>query len=153
MTVAIDPAPIAAALEKAYGRLEATGFADALWNRRLDVWTTDTAVQQEIGTRLGWLDVVDGMVQHLPHVLACAQSIRDAGLTDVVLLGMGGSSLAPEVFRRSNPPAEGALKLHVLDSTEPLQVQAVEDKIDLATTLFLVSTKSGGTIEPNALLS
>jgi glucose-6-phosphate isomerase len=66
---------------------------------------------------------------------------------------MGGSSLAPEVFRRSNPPAEGALKLHVLDSTEPLQVAAVADAIDVAKTMFIVSSKSGGTIEPNALLA
>ncbi len=74
-------------------------------------------------------------------------------MTDVVLLGMGGSSLAPEVFRRSSPPAEGALRLHVLDSTEPQQVRRIAEAIDVATTLFIVSSKSGGTIEPNALLA
>ncbi len=66
---------------------------------------------------------------------------------------MGGSSLAPEVFGRSNPPAEAVLRLHVLDSTEPLQIKAVADAIDVATTLFIVSSKSGGTIEPNALMA
>jgi glucose-6-phosphate isomerase len=66
---------------------------------------------------------------------------------------MGGSSLAPEVFRRSSPPSEGALRLHVLDSTEPVQVKAVHDAVDPEKTLFIVSSKSGGTIEPNALLA
>jgi len=70
-----------------------------------------------------------------------------------VLLGMGGSSLAPEVFWKTFGPREGYLRLHVLDSTHPDQVQAVIDAIDLETTLFIVSSKSGGTIEPNALLA
>ena len=71
--------------------------------------------------------------------------MRDAGITDAVLLGMGGSSLGPEVFRRSF--GEGKIRLHVLDSTHPDEIRAVRDALDLATTLFIVSSKSGGTIE------
>jgi glucose-6-phosphate isomerase len=77
-------------------------------------------------------------------------AVRADGFTDAVLLGMGGSSLAPEVFRRSYEDADG-LRLHVLDTTEPREIAAVADAVDLDRTLFIVSSKSGGTIEPNSL--
>ncbi|MEA2124617.1 MAG: transaldolase / glucose-6-phosphate isomerase, partial [Solirubrobacteraceae bacterium] len=81
------------------------------------------------------------------------EEVTSAGYTDVVVLGMGGSSLAPEVFRRSRVGGSesSGLALHVLDTTEPLQVLAVEQRLDLDKTLFVVSSKSGGTIEPNSL--
>ncbi|HTE64417.1 MAG TPA: transaldolase, partial [Solirubrobacteraceae bacterium] len=107
----------------------------------------------EVEDRLGWLTIADKLLDDLPAITDFAARARADGLTDAVLLGMGGSSLAPEVFRRSNPPAADALRLHVLDSTEPLQVQAVAGAIDVASTLFVVSSKSGGTIEPNALMA
>ena len=107
----------------------------------------------ELDDRLGWLTIADKLLEDLPAIREFVRGARDDGLTDVVLLGMGGSSLAPEVFRRSSPPAEGALRLHVLDSTDPQAVQAVADAVDVARTLFIVSSKSGGTIEPNALLA
>src|SRR5439155_912266 len=78
---------------------------------------------------------------------ALVAECRAEGLTDAVLLGMGGSSLAPEVFRLSFGQRSDGLRLHVLDSTDPDQIAAVEAEIDVAKTLFLVSTKSGGTIE------
>ena len=93
------------------------------------------------------------MLEELPSIEAFADEVRADGITDVVLLGMGGSSLAPEVFRLSFAAPAGAPTLHVLDSTEPLMVQRVTDAIDPATALFIVSSKSGGTIEPNALLA
>ena len=123
-----------------------------LWRKDGTLWAP--AGTPELEDRLGWLTIADKLLEDLPDDQGLrARGVRADGLTDVVLLGMGGSSLAPEVFRRSNPPAEGALRLHVLDSTEPLQVEAVAAAIDLATTLFIVSSKSGGTIEPNALLA
>ena len=88
------------------------------------------------------------MREELPDLLAFAKQAVAGGFTDCVLLGMGGSSLAPEVFRRSFGVKEGALRLHVLDSTDAATVRAVEEAIDPDTTLFLVSSKSGGTIEP-----
>ena len=122
------------------------------------VWRKDGTLWAPPGTpeledRLGWLTIADKLLEELPEIREFVRDAREDGLTDVVLLGMGGSSLAPEVFRRSSPPSEGALRLHVLDSTEPLAVAAVADNIDPATTLFVVSSKSGGTIEPNALLA
>ncbi len=122
-----------------------------LWRKDGTLWAP--AGTPELEDRLGWLTIADKLLADLPEIKDFVRAARADGLTDVVLLGMGGSSLAPEVFRRSNPPAEGALRLHVLDSTEPLQVEAVAALIDPATTLFIVSSKSGGTIEPNALLA
>jgi transaldolase / glucose-6-phosphate isomerase len=101
----------------------------------------------EVTDRLGWLDIADRMAETLGDLEAFVQEVRDAGLTDAVLCGMGGSSLAPEVFWRSFGPREGYLRLHVLDSTDPDQIQTVLDAVDLERALFVVSSKSGGTIE------
>src|SRR4051794_28967449 len=125
--------------------------AHRLWRRDGTLWAP--AGTPELEDRLGWLTIAEKVLEELPDIKAFAAELRDEGYTDVVLLGMGGSSLAPEVFRRSSPPSEGALRLHVLDSTEPLQVKAVHDAVDPEKTLFIVSSKSGGTIEPNALLA
>jgi transaldolase / glucose-6-phosphate isomerase len=122
-----------------------------LWRKDGTLWAAPGT--PELENRLGWLTIAEKLLEDLSAIREFVRGARDDGLTDVVLLGMGGSSLAPEVFRRSNPPAEGALRLRVLDSTEPLAVKAVEDAIDVAQTLFIVSSKSGGTIEPNALLA
>jgi transaldolase/glucose-6-phosphate isomerase len=122
-----------------------------LWRKDGTLWAPPGT--PELEDRLGWLTIADKLLEDLATIKDFVEGARADGFTDVVLLGMGGSSLAPEVFRRSNPPAAGALTLHVLDSTEPLEVAAVERAIDVATTLFIVSSKSGGTIEPNALLA
>jgi transaldolase / glucose-6-phosphate isomerase len=118
---------------------------DRIWERDGTLWAPPGT--PELTDRLGWLDIADRMAEQLDDLEAFVAEVRDAGLTDAVLLGMGGSSLAPEVFRRSFGTAEGFLALHVLDSTDPDQIQAVMDAIDLDTTLFVVSSKSGGTIE------
>jgi len=122
-----------------------------IWRKDGTLWAPPGT--PELEDRLGWLTIADKLLEDLPAIREFVGGARADGMTDVVLLGMGGSSLAPEVFRRSSPPSEGALRLHVLDSTEPLEVQAVADAIDVARTLFVVSSKSGGTIEPNALLA
>ena len=122
-----------------------------IWRKDGTLWAPPGT--PEVEDRLGWLTIADKLLEDLPAIRDFVEQARADGFTDAVLLGMGGSSLAPEVFRRSSPPAEGALRLHVLDSTEPLQIKAVADAIDVATTLFIVSSKSGGTIEPNALLA
>src|SRR4051812_11837730 len=114
-----------------------------LWRRDGTLWAPPGT--PEVEDRLGWLTIAEKMLEELPDIKAFAAELREEGLTDVVLLGMGGSSLAPEVFRRSTPASEGAMRLHVLDSTEPITVKAVADSIDPATTLFIVSSKSGGT--------
>jgi transaldolase / glucose-6-phosphate isomerase len=122
-----------------------------IWRKDGTLWAARGT--PEVEDRLGWLTIADKLLEDLPAIKDFVEQVRADGLTDAVLLGMGGSSLAPEVLGRSNPPAEAALRLHVLDSTEPLQIKAVADAIDVATTLFIVSSKSGGTIEPNALMA
>jgi glucose-6-phosphate isomerase len=118
---------------------------ERIWQRDGTLWGPPGT--PELTDRLGWLDIADRMAAMVDDLEAFVQEVRDAGLTDAVLLGMGGSSLAPEVFRRSFGIRDGYLRLHVLDSTDPDQIQAVLDVIDLDTTLFVVSSKSGGTIE------
>lgn len=149
MTFAINPGTIDVALEHAYRRLEQCRFAEALWTRRLEVWSDDRAVQQKISNRLGWLDASAIVYPHLPRLRAFAESIRDSGITDVVLLGMGGSSLAPEVLRASIGVAPGFPRFHVLDSVDPDAVRAAMGRP--ATSLFVLASKSGSTIEPNVM--
>jgi transaldolase / glucose-6-phosphate isomerase len=101
----------------------------------------------EIADRLGWLAISDKMLDRAADLQAFAEQARADGLTDVALLGMGGSSLGPEVIRRSFGDIPDGLKLHVLDSTDPGAVLALERELDLEKTLFIVSSKSGGTVE------
>ena len=119
-----------------------------VWHRDGTLW--GPAGTPEVTNRLGWLTIAGKMAEDPDPILGFAGECRSAGYTDAVLLGMGGSSLAAEVFRRSRAPdgeAEGALRLQVLDSTHPAQVRAVEESIDLDRTVFIVASKSGGTIE------
>jgi len=114
-----------------------------IWHRDGTLWAP--AGTPELVDRLGWLDIAEKLLEQADALTAFAADVRDAGYTDAVLCGMGGSSLAPEVFRRSWP--DQALRLHVLDSTHPDQVRSVLDAIDVERTLFVISSKSGGTVE------
>ncbi|HEX4437445.1 MAG TPA: hypothetical protein VH061_11695 [Solirubrobacteraceae bacterium] len=107
----------------------------------------------EIANRLGWLTIAERMLEEVSEIEAFVGGVRSDGIEDVVLLGMGGSSLAPEVLRRTFGSAHGHATLHVLDSTDPAEVKAVEAAIAPERTLFLVSSKSGGTIEPLSLFA
>ena len=149
MTVAIDSAPIRSALDASYRRLAEANFIDALWSRRLDIWTSDPAVQRVIANRLGWLDAIDVVTPHLDRLRAFADDVRTSGVTDIVLLGMGGSSLAPEVLRRVVGGSADGPAFAVLDSVDPDAVSAAMARA--TTTLFILASKSGTTIEPNAM--
>ncbi len=110
----------------------------------------------EVANRLGWLTIAERMLDELLEIERVADGVKNDGITDVVLLGMGGSSLAPEVFRRTfgRPGTQAAgLRLHVLDSTDPAWISAVQNAVDPVRTLFVVSSKSGGTIEPLSLFA
>jgi glucose-6-phosphate isomerase len=107
----------------------------------------------EIADRLGWLTIAERMLAEADALSTFADRVRDDGIHDVVLLGMGGSSLAPEVLRRAFGSAPGRPRLHVLDSTDATWVRSVSDAVDPHSTLFLVSSKSGGTIEPLSLFA
>src|SRR5467141_4060070 len=98
---------------------------------------------------LGWLGITDDQEAHGVHLSLLAAEVKQAGFKHVLLLGMGGSSLCPEVLRLTFGKIEGFPELHVLDSTDPAQIKAIEAEIDLKSTLFIVSSKSGGTLEPN----
>jgi transaldolase/glucose-6-phosphate isomerase len=140
-------ADLPAALEQAVaGRLRRAQDDDVvhrIWHRDGTLWAP--AGTPEVTNRLGWLDIAEKMLDHVDDLEGLADEVRAAGYSDVVLCGMGGSSLAPEVFRRSWP--DQTMTLHVLDSTHPDVVQATVDAIDLERTLFVISSKSGGTIE------
>jgi glucose-6-phosphate isomerase len=103
--------------------------------------------QPEVADRLGWLDVHERLLAEAGDLTAFARDVHASGLRHAVLLGMGGSSLAPEVFKRSFGTSADALVLHVLDSTDADAVADVQAAVDLDHTLFVVSSKSGGTIE------
>jgi len=120
-----------------------------IWKKDATVW--EPADQPEIGDRLGWLTTVERMLDRLDDLEAFAAEVREDGVTDVVLLGMGGSSLAPEVLRRSFGDHPGCPRLHVLDSTDAGWIRSVQRAVDLDHCLFLLSTKSGGTIETQSL--
>jgi len=119
-----------------------------IWEHDADLWKAgDRKHAAEITQRLGWLDVVAWMRERLPEVQRIAAEIRSEGITDVVVLGMGGSSLAPEVLRRSFGARDGHPRLHVLDTTDPAAVKQLTDQLDPRRALFVVSSKSGGTVE------
>jgi transaldolase / glucose-6-phosphate isomerase len=107
----------------------------------------------EVADRLGWLTIAERMLAVLEELEAFAEQVSREGYADVVLLGMGGSSLAPEVLRRSFGHRPDRPRLHVLDSTDAAAIRAVQGEIDSARTLFIVSSKSGGTIEPLSLFA
>ena len=119
--------------------------AQRVWRHDPSLWGGPGV--PEITDRLGWLTVSEPMLESAPELHRFADQIRAEGFTDAVLLGMGGSSLGPEVIRRSFGDLQSGLKLHVLDSTHPDVVLGVQDAVDLERTLFIVSSKSGGTVE------
>ena len=140
-TFAIEPGPLTTAIEETYARLEQLHFADALWRKQLDVWSSDAAVQSLIAGRLGWLDALDVVTPQLPRLRAFADAARRDGFTHVVLLGMGGSSLAPEVLRQVLASPGSVPAFHVLDSVDPDAVRAA--MAHAATSLFIIASKSG----------
>jgi len=123
--------------------------ASGLWHREPPAWSGDPAVQRTIANRLGWLSSPELMADAISRLETFATSIQRDGFTDIVLLGMGGSSLAPEVLRAVLGIAPGWPRFHMLDSTDPAAVRAAATQP--ARTLYILASKSGTTIEPNSL--
>jgi glucose-6-phosphate isomerase len=115
-----------------------------LWDRDASLWSGS-----DEGRWLGWLGIVEDQRARSERFTGLSEEIRKGGFTHALLLGMGGSSLCPEVLASSFGRTAGSPELHVLDSTDPAQVRASEKRVDLARTLFIVSSKSGSTLEPN----
>jgi transaldolase / glucose-6-phosphate isomerase len=127
---------------------DATAVAERIWHRDPDLWKPgDAGHAAVIRNRLGWLDVVAAMREQLASLTALTAEVRDAGWRNCVLLGMGGSSLCPEVLRRSFGSAGGQPTLHVLDTTDPMAIIRVSRVVDPKTTGYIVSSKSGTTLE------
>src|SRR6266404_3372293 len=123
---------------------ETTGKVQKLWARDPSLWTNSGEDKW-----LGWLDIVAEQQRNVRRFTNFAAEVKDAKFSHVLLLGMGGSSLCPEVMRESFGKILGFPELHVLDSTDPARIKSIENSIDLGNTLFIVSSKSGTTLEPN----
>ena len=122
------------------------GNVRKLWARDAGLWTGEDEAKW-----LAWLGIVDERTKNIQELLDFQQDVKQAGFAHVLLLGMGGSSLGPEVLGRTFGHRAGWPTLHVLDSTDPQQIKSFENQVDLARTLVIVSSKSGGTLEPNIL--
>jgi len=133
-----------ALVEAALAEMTRDHIPARIWDRDHTVWKPQPT---EISNRLGWLDIAERMGSEVPCLRSLAEDARAAGYTHALLLGMGGSSLAPEVFRKVFGVADGYLDLAVLDSTVPGAVLAQAEAHDPARTLFIVSSKSGTTTE------
>ncbi len=115
-----------------------------LWQKDASLWSgTDES------NWLGWLTITEEQIAHIDVLKQVAEDVKKARFKDALLLGMGGSSLCPEVLRMTFGKMKGFPELHVLDSTDPAQIKAIEAKVDLQRTLCIVSSKSGSTLEPN----
>jgi glucose-6-phosphate isomerase len=131
-------------VERALAELRDERVVERMWEGDHTVWGPDP---DEIANRLGWLRSPEEMERTLPDIRGLAEAARWEGIEHVLLLGMGGSSLAPETFALSLGGADGHPDLAVLDSTDPQAVLGRAERLDLSRTLFIVSTKSGGTVE------
>jgi len=138
------PESLAAAVKANVGDWQSGRKMQRLWQRDAKLWTGDDEDKW-----LGWLDIVEDQIAHPVELRNLAKEVWSAGFRDVLLLGMGGSSLCPEVLRMTFGKSAGYPNLYVLDSTDPAQVKTFEAKIDIARSLFIVSSKSGSTLEPN----
>lgn len=135
------------AVDAGLNRADHEQFARRVWEKDPTLWKPDPNEQQEITDRLGWLTVMNTMRAELPRLKELHDEVQAAGFSDAVLMGMGGSSLAPEVMRETFAAGDAPPRLHVLDSTDPATILDVVQQIDLQHTLFIVASKSGGTIE------
>ncbi len=138
------PEPLAGAVKTTIAEWQSGGKMKRLWDRDSSLWSGDDESKW-----LGWLDIVEEQTAQHDQLVALAKEVHTRGFSDVLLLGMGGSSLCPEVLRMTFGRIPQHPNLHVLDSTDPAQVKAFEHQIDIAKTLFIVSSKSGSTLEPN----
>jgi transaldolase/glucose-6-phosphate isomerase len=143
---AVLPAALAAAVEAEVLRLSQAGAPKRLWEGDPKLFSADPAHETSIKSRLGWLRAPALMQTKLVELASFTAEVRAAGFTDAVLLGMGGSSLAPEVLSSTFGGKQG-LRLHVLDNTDPAAVARVDKAIEGKKTLYIVASKSGGTIE------
>jgi transaldolase / glucose-6-phosphate isomerase len=137
-------APLTQAVQSALKDWQTNNKMARLWRGDPSLWTGDDEDKW-----VGWLPIVEDQLAHLKQLNDAATDAAKAGFTHALLLGMGGSSLCPEVLKITYGRQPGHPELHVLDSTDPAQIKSIESQIDLAKTLCIVASKSGSTLEPN----
>jgi len=138
------PKPLAAAVGASLDDWKKSNKVARLWQKDASLWSgTDES------NWLGWLSIVEEQLAHIETFKQLAADVKKSRFKHALLLGMGGSSLCPEVLRMTFGKIKGSPELHVLDSTDPAQIKAVESKLDLKDTICIVSSKSGSTLEPN----
>jgi transaldolase / glucose-6-phosphate isomerase len=137
-------APLTQAVQTTLKDWQAGNKMARLWRGDPSLWTVDDEEKW-----IGWLSIVEDRLIHLKELNDAAADAAKAGFTHTLLLGMGGSSLCPEVLKITYGQQPGHPELHVLDSTDPAQIKSVENQVDLAKTLCIVASKSGSTLEPN----
>ena len=138
------PGDLASAVRASLEEWRLGGKVRRMWARDASLWTG-----MDEADWLGWLGITEDQLAHNDHLRSIAEEVKAAGFSHALLLGMGGSSLCPEVIKLTFGNLAGYPELYVLDSTDPTQVKAFEGKTDLANTIFIVSSKSGSTLEPN----
>jgi transaldolase/glucose-6-phosphate isomerase len=138
------PGPLAGAVAASLEEWKRNNKVARLWQKDASLWSgTDES------NWLGWLTITEEQLAHIDALKQIAEDVKKARFKDALLLGMGGSSLCPEVLRMTFGKIKGYPELHVLDSTDPAQIKAIEAKVDLKSTICIVSSKSGSTLEPN----
>jgi transaldolase/glucose-6-phosphate isomerase len=138
------PAPLTQAVQATIKEWQSGNKMARLWRGDPSLWTGDDEDKW-----IGWLTIVDDQLAHLKQFTDAAADVANAGFTHALLLGMGGSSLCPEVLKITYGKQSGHPEMHVLDSTDPAQIKSIESQVDLAKTLCIVASKSGSTLEPN----
>jgi glucose-6-phosphate isomerase len=131
-------------VDKALDKIKQEDIIARIWKHDYTIWKPEPT---EISNRLGWLNSPDYMKERISEISRFVEEVKKAGYKQALLMGMGGSSLAPEVFRKTFGVKSGYLDLSVLDSTDPAAIMQHENQLDLEKTLFIVSTKSGSTVE------
>jgi transaldolase/glucose-6-phosphate isomerase len=138
------PDKLAGAVHASLEEWTKSGKLKRLWQKDASLWTG-----ADEDKWLGWLDITEKQIEDLDKLKNIAADIKQASFKNALLLGMGGSSLCPEVLRKTFGKAAGYPDLQVLDSTDPAQIKSIEERVDLASTICIVSSKSGSTLEPN----
>jgi transaldolase / glucose-6-phosphate isomerase len=145
----VQPGPLADRVNKAIEAAAGEDIVKRIWRKDASVWKSDTGSAEGIRNSLGWLTVADEMLEAVDELTRFADSIRNEGFRHVMVCGMGGSSLCPEVLARTFGQQAGFPELLVLDSTDPDVIAAFKARIDIERCLFVISSKSGSTTEPN----
>jgi glucose-6-phosphate isomerase len=140
------PADLRGAVDAAAADWQSNDKIERFWKKDASLWTSDGEEQW-----LGWIDIVERQQENLGSLAELGGDVQSVGYKSALLLGMGGSSLCPEVLAKTFGQQPGFPELRIVDSTDPAQIMAACDEVDLGETLVIVASKSGSTLEPNIL--